>query len=79
MRGRVARNAFAIGTAGLVVLGMAGCQQSEPSSGGGGGGEAQSDLKIVEQVPIDENGKEIKPPDATAAADPPSGPAATVA
>ena len=53
MRGRVARKVFAIGSAVLVVLGMAGCQQqSEPSEGG----EAQADLKIVEQVQIDENG-----------------------
>jgi branched-chain amino acid transport system substrate-binding protein len=70
VRGRVARKAFAIGSAGLIVLGIAGCQQQSEPSGEGGGGEAQSDLKIVEQVPIDENGAEIKPPDATAAADP---------
>ena len=58
MRGRVARKAFAIGSAGLVVLGIAGCQQqSEPSEGG----EAPADLKIVEQVQIDENGKEVPP------------------
>ena len=42
MRGRVARKAFAIGSASLVVLGIAGCQQqSEPSEGGAEqGGEA---------------------------------------
>lgn len=66
MRGRVARNAFAIGSAGLVVLALAGCQQSEPSEGGA----AQTELKIVEQVQIDENGKEVPPPAAEAAADP---------
>ena len=54
----------------LVVLGMAGCQQqSEPSEGG----EAQADLKIVEQVQIDENGAEVKPPEQ--AATPPIPPA----
>ncbi len=59
MRGRVARKAFAIGSASLVVLGIAGCQQqSEPSEGG----EAPADLKIVEQVQIDENGTEVNRP-----------------
>ena len=66
MRGRVARSAFAIGSAGLVVLGIAGCQQSQPSEGE----QAQADLKIVEQVQIDENGAEVPPPEAAAAADP---------
>ncbi|OBI84307.1 branched-chain amino acid ABC transporter substrate-binding protein [Mycobacterium sp. E740] len=69
MRGRVARKAISVSSAGLVVFGalaMAGCQQSQPSQGG----TAQTDLKIVEQVPIDENGAEIKPPDAAAATDP---------
>jgi branched-chain amino acid transport system substrate-binding protein len=66
VRGRVARSAFAIGSAGLIVLGVAGCQQqSEPSKEA-----APTELKIVEQVPIDANGKEIKPPDVATAADP---------
>ena len=59
MRGRVARNVFALGSAGLVVLGsmgLAGCQQSQPSEGG----TAETQLKIVEQVQIDENGGEVK-------------------
>jgi branched-chain amino acid transport system substrate-binding protein len=61
VRSRVARKAFAIGSASLVVLGLAGCQQqSEPSEGGA---EGSSDLKIVEQVQIDENGAEVKPPE----------------
>ncbi len=51
MRGRMARNAFALGSAGLVVLGMAGCNQSTPEEE-----SSQTDLKIVEQVQIDENG-----------------------
>jgi branched-chain amino acid transport system substrate-binding protein len=50
----------------LVVLGIAGCQQSEPSEGG----TAQADLKIVEQVQIDENGAEIKAAEGAAPADP---------
>lgn len=66
MRGRVARRAFAISSAGLVVLGIAGCQQSEPSEGG----EAQTDLKIVEQIQIDENGAEVKADEGAAPADP---------
>jgi branched-chain amino acid transport system substrate-binding protein len=71
VRGRVARSAFAIGSAGLVLGGamtLAGCQQSEPS--GGGGGAAQSNLKIVEQVQIDENGKEVKAAEGASPADP---------
>jgi branched-chain amino acid transport system substrate-binding protein len=50
----------------LVVLGIAGCQQSEPSEGG----TAQTDLKIVEQVQIDENGAEVKTPEGAVPADP---------
>ncbi|MGV0603901.1 branched-chain amino acid ABC transporter substrate-binding protein [Mycolicibacterium sp. XJ1904] len=66
MRGRMARKAFAISSAGLVVLGTAGCQQAEPTEGG----EAQTDLKIVEQVQIDENGAEVKADESAAPADP---------
>ena len=66
MRGRVARSAFALGSAGLLVLGIAGCTQSEPSEGEA----AQADLKIVEQVQIDENGAEVKAAEGAAAADP---------
>ena len=65
MRGRVARSAVALGSATLVVLSMAACQQSKPEEEA-----SQTDLKIVEQVPIDENGKEMKPPDTSTAADP---------
>ena len=61
MRGRVARSAFALGSAGLVVLGIAGChQQSERRVRAEA---APADLKIVEQVQIDENGAEVKPPE----------------
>jgi len=66
VRGRVARNVFALGSAGLVVLGIAGCNQSKPEEGG----TAQANLKIVEQVQIDENGKEVKTAGGTAPADP---------
>jgi branched-chain amino acid transport system substrate-binding protein len=65
VRGRVARSAIAIGSAGLVVFGLAGCQQSQPEEE-----TAQTDLKIVEQVQIDANGAEVAPPEAAAAADP---------
>jgi branched-chain amino acid transport system substrate-binding protein len=44
---------------------MAGCNQSAPEES-----SSQSDLKIVEQVQIDENGAEVKPAAGTTAADP---------
>ncbi|BBX02166.1 branched chain amino acid ABC transporter substrate-binding protein [Mycolicibacterium moriokaense] len=67
MRGRVARKAFAIGSAGLVVLGVAGCQQqSAPSEDGA----APADLKIVEQVQIDQSGNEVPPPEGATPLDP---------
>lgn len=65
MRSRVARSAFALGSAGLVVLAAAGCNQSTPEESA-----SQSNLKIVEQVQIDENGAEVKPAEGTAPADP---------
>ncbi|BCI53659.1 branched chain amino acid ABC transporter substrate-binding protein [Mycolicibacterium litorale] len=65
MRGRVARNAFALSSAAVLALALAGCNQGAPEEQ-----SAQTDLKIVEQVPIDENGREIPPPDTSAAADP---------
>lgn len=54
MRGRVARKAFALGSAGVVALAIAGCNQSTPEEEA-----AQTDLKIVEKVQIDENGAEV--------------------
>ena len=67
MRGRVARSAFALGSAGLIVLGIAGCTQSqEPSEGEA----APADLKIVEQVQIDDSGGEVKLTAGAAPADP---------
>jgi len=67
VRGRVARTVFALGSAGVVVLGIAGCTQSqEPSEGEA----APADLKIVETVQIDGNGGEVKLTAGAAAADP---------
>ena len=65
MRGRVARSAIALGTAGLVVFGIAGCNQSAPEDS-----KSQADLKIVQQVQIDENGAEVKAADGAAPANP---------
>ncbi|MBS1693160.1 MAG: branched-chain amino acid ABC transporter substrate-binding protein [Actinobacteria bacterium] len=65
MRGRVARKAIALGSAGLVVLGVAGCNQSTPEQEA-----SQSDLAIVEQVQIDENGAEVPPAEGATPADP---------
>jgi branched-chain amino acid transport system substrate-binding protein len=64
VRGRVARSAFALGSAGLVVLGIAGCNQSAPEEN-----KSQANLKIVEQVQIDENGAEVKTAGGAAPAD----------
>ncbi|MDT5152841.1 MAG: branched-chain amino acid transport system substrate-binding protein [Mycobacterium sp.] len=65
MRGRVARSAIALGGAGLVVFGIAGCNQSAPQDN-----KSQADLKIVQQVQIDENGAEVKTAEGAAPADP---------
>lgn len=65
MRGRATRSAFALSTAGLVVLALAGCSQSSPSED-----TSQTDLKIVEQVQIDESGAEVQATEGAAPADP---------
>jgi branched-chain amino acid transport system substrate-binding protein len=65
VRGRVARSAIALGGAGLVVFGIAGCNQSAPQDN-----KSQADLKIVQQVQIDENGAEVKTAEGAAPADP---------
>ncbi len=49
----------------LMVLGMAGCQQSKPEEEA-----SQTDLKIVEQVQIDDKGGEVKAAEGAAPADP---------
>jgi branched-chain amino acid transport system substrate-binding protein len=56
VRGRATRSAFALSSAALLVLGVAGCNQSSPEKD-----QAQSNLKIVEQIQIDQNGAEVKP------------------
>ncbi len=65
MRGRTARNAFALGSAGLLVLGIAGCSQQAPEQSA-----SQADLKIVAQVQIDQNGAEVKAAEGATPADP---------
>jgi branched-chain amino acid transport system substrate-binding protein len=61
----VARNAFALGSAGLVALALGGCSQSTPEEEA-----AQTNLKIVEQVQIDQNGAEVQAAEGAAPADP---------
>src|SRR6478609_6962897 len=61
----MARNAFALGSAGLVVLGIAACNQSKPEAE-----SSQTNLKIVEKVQIDENGAEVKAAEGAAPANP---------
>ena len=77
MRGRATRNAIAISSAALVMLGIAGCSQPSPDGGSAGDGTSASgetaapvDLKIVEQVQIDQAGAEVKPEAGITAADP---------
>lgn len=66
MRGRATRSAIAASSALLAVLGIAGCSQQSPSSGN----SAEGNLKIVEQVQIDQNGAEVKPDAGAVPADP---------
>lgn len=47
-------------------MALAGCQQSQP----GGEDNAQADLKIVEQVQIDQSGAEVPPDNSATPADP---------
>ena len=77
MRGRATRNAIAVGSAALVVFGMAGCSQKAPSSDSSKSSTsaaeataAPTNLKIVEQVQIDENGAEVKADAAAPPVDP---------
>jgi branched-chain amino acid transport system substrate-binding protein len=67
VRGRATRSAIAASSALLAVFGIAGCNQQSPSTGGN---SSQADLKIVEQVQIDQNGAEVKSDSSTAPADP---------
>ena len=61
MRGRATRTAFALTTAGLLALAIAGCSQQE---------QQKSDYKIVEQVQVDANGTEVPTAAMAPAADP---------
>ncbi|MGN7781683.1 branched-chain amino acid ABC transporter substrate-binding protein [Mycolicibacterium sp. 22603] len=65
MRGHVARKAFALGGASLMALAIAGCSQSTPEEEA-----AQTNLKIVEKVQIDENGGEVAAAAGATPADP---------
>ncbi len=65
MRGGVARKAFALGSAGVVALAIAGCTQAAQEENA-----AQSDLRIVEKVQIDENGAEVAAAEGATPADP---------
>jgi len=66
VRGHATRNAIAASSALLAVLGIAGCNQQSPSNNN----SSQGDLKIVEQVQIDQNGAEVKPDAGVTPADP---------
>jgi branched-chain amino acid transport system substrate-binding protein len=84
VRGRATRNAIAISSAALVMLGIAGCSQPSPDGGSTADGTSASgdtavpvDLKIVEQVQIDQAGNEVKPEPGATAADPAGDGAAT--
>lgn len=78
MRARTTRNVIAVSSAALVMFGIAGCNKQPAPSGesttGSSSSEAQAapeaDLKIVEQVQIDENGAEVKADAGVTAADP---------
>ncbi|BBZ28435.1 branched chain amino acid ABC transporter substrate-binding protein [Mycolicibacterium madagascariense] len=65
MRARMARSALVLGGTGLLVFGIAGCSQSAPDQN-----SSQANLKIVQQVQIDENGAEVKAAAGTTPADP---------
>ena len=76
MRGRATRNVIAVGSTALVVLGIAACSQPAPKDESKGGtsatgdAAAPTDLKIVEQVQIDQNGAAVAAEAAAAPADP---------
>jgi branched-chain amino acid transport system substrate-binding protein len=62
VRGRATRNAIAVGSTAVLIFGIAACTQpssnegSAGSTSGQGDAAATTDLKIVEQVQIDQNG-----------------------
>lgn len=65
MRGIRTRKLIVLSAAGLAVLGVAGCGEQSES-----GESAQSDLKIVEQAQIGEDGAAVKPVEGAVPADP---------
>lgn len=78
MGARATRQAIAMSSAALLMVGLAACSQqpsggnesSKGSSSASGGAEAPMDLKIVEQVQIDNNGAAVKADAGVAPADP---------
>ncbi len=77
MFGRATRTTIAASTTALVLLGIAGCNQPPPggessgdSTSAAGDTAAGSDLQIVEQVQIDQDGNEIAAQTGTTPADP---------
>lgn len=76
MRGLATRGAIAASSAALLMLGIAGCSQPAPGTESSTGttsaqGEAAPvNLAIVEQVQVDQDGKEVKPEAGATAADP---------
>ena len=76
MRGLATRGAIAASSAALLMLGIAGCSQPAPGTESSTGatsaqGEATPvNLAIVEQVQVDQDGKEVKPEVGATAADP---------
>lgn len=65
MRGPAKRSAIALGSVALALIGGAACGEQSHSNGGSHG-----DLKIVEQVQIDQNGATVKPESGAVPADP---------
>ncbi|MEX0581552.1 MAG: branched-chain amino acid ABC transporter substrate-binding protein [Mycobacterium sp.] len=77
MRGDRSRYAIALGSAALLIAGIASCSQPAPggdsatgSAVNGGVTPAPTDLAIVEQVQIDQSGAEVKSGGVVAPADP---------
>ena len=76
MRARATRNAIAIGSTALVVFGIAACTQPSPNEESKGAGSSQADtaaptdLTIVEQVQVDQNGAAVQAQTGAAPADP---------
>ena len=76
MRAETSRYVIAIGTSVLLLTGITGCSQPAPSGDSAKGTSAEgaapapTDLNIVAQVQIDENGAEVKAEGVVAPVDP---------